>query len=331
MHPMIAVAMERLVVWAARGLARMGFARCARRARWVRGAMAPALLVTALAAAAAGGTCKDFLKALGQRESGMNASAHNPFGYVGLFQMGEAALIDAGYYRRDGTGRNDWTGSWTGKDGVTNLAQFKADPAAQVKAIEAYHQRLWGYISARGLDKFIGQTIGGVEVTRSGLIGGAHLVGTGGLARFLNSNGSDLVKDGFGTTVASYVAQFGGYELTGAGADCAGVMGGTPTGGVGYDEPPPAPPPTAPFYAQGLATDRIGMEAAFYSMAGMDVSSSMFLIKMATCAVLFGIAAWTVFGNWALYARGWTTWHHFLQDNQRVLIVTTLMLVVLML
>lgn len=87
-----------------------------------------ALLVISLVALAAAGTYADFLKAVAQRESSMNPNAHNPYGYVGLFQMGEAALIDAGYYKSDGSGKNDWTGAWTGKNGVTSLDAFKSDP-----------------------------------------------------------------------------------------------------------------------------------------------------------------------------------------------------------
>ena len=45
----------------------------------------------------------DFLNALGIRESGGDYTKQNTIGYVGKYQMGEAALIDTGYYKKDST------------------------------------------------------------------------------------------------------------------------------------------------------------------------------------------------------------------------------------
>lgn len=56
-----------------------------------------------------------FLLALGLRESSGRYDVVNPYGYLGKYQMGEAALIDAGYYLPDGTPQNDWIGPWVGK------------------------------------------------------------------------------------------------------------------------------------------------------------------------------------------------------------------------
>ena len=70
------------------------------------------VVLLGMASAAALAECShiDFLHDLGMRESRLDPSARNPFGYIGLFQMGEAALQDAGYYRGDMTRANDWTG-----------------------------------------------------------------------------------------------------------------------------------------------------------------------------------------------------------------------------
>ena len=45
-------------------------------------------------------TLQDFLNDLGARESGGNYKAFNRYGYAGKYQMGEAALIDCGYYKK---------------------------------------------------------------------------------------------------------------------------------------------------------------------------------------------------------------------------------------
>ncbi|KQF71450.1 hypothetical protein APC22_05960 [Acinetobacter pittii] len=60
----------------------------------------------------------------------------NSLGYIGFFQFGEAALIDLGYYKHwkdnsDKTEENDWTGSWTGHNGVNSLSDFLKSPAKQ--------------------------------------------------------------------------------------------------------------------------------------------------------------------------------------------------------
>ncbi len=154
-----------------------------------------------------------FLEALAAKESGGRYGIVNGSGYLGKYQMGELALIDAGYYERDGTSKNDWKGTWTGKDGVHSKGDFLGSPDAQENAIRGYMGKQWDYIRHYGLDKHIGKTMSdGVVLTESGLLAGAHLGGIGNLRDYVNSNGRTDFKDGNGTPVSSYVKKFGGYE-----------------------------------------------------------------------------------------------------------------------
>jgi Ca2+-binding RTX toxin-like protein len=156
------------------------------------------------------GTYRDFLDALGQRESGGNYRAVNQFNYLGKYQMGEGALIDTGYYTPDGTSRNDWQKShFTGKGGIDSKAEFLASPAAQEAAIRAYMDKQWQYIAS--VQKYDGQILGGVKITISGMLAGAHLVGNGGLKTYLKSGGDDAPVDGNNVSVASYVTKFAGF------------------------------------------------------------------------------------------------------------------------
>ena len=41
-----------------------------------------------------------YFEMLGQRESSGNYRSRNPQGYLGKYQMGESAMIDAGYYNK---------------------------------------------------------------------------------------------------------------------------------------------------------------------------------------------------------------------------------------
>ncbi|MBO3759446.1 calcium-binding protein [Ciceribacter sp. L1K22] len=152
----------------------------------------------------------DFLKALGDRESGGNYSAVNRYGYLGKYQMGELAMIDLGYYRRDGTSTNDWKSSYfTGKDGILSKADFLASPAVQEKAVKAYMVLQWRYMAS--VQQYEGQTVNGTKITLSGMLAGAHLVGAGSVAKYLKSGGDSASYDGNGVSVLNYVKLFAGY------------------------------------------------------------------------------------------------------------------------
>lgn len=158
-------------------------------------------------------TYNEFLEKVATKESGGRYDIANPIGYLGKYQMGEPALTDSGYYQKDGTRKNDWAGSWTGKDGIRSKDDFLGSPAAQDNAIKDYMKVQWGYIRHYGLDKYVGQTMSdGVKITESGLLAGSHLLGIGGLKDYVTSNGKTDGKDGNGTPISSYVKKFGGYE-----------------------------------------------------------------------------------------------------------------------
>lgn len=161
-------------------------------------------------------TLEQFLTDLGARESGGNYRAFNKYGYAGKYQMGEMALVDAGYYRKgiNQPYNNDWSGTFTGKDGVKSIQDFLNNPDAQENAQIIYKKKQWGYLKAVGAHKFIGKVINGYEITPSGLLAGAHLKGAGSVIKYLKSNGRITEKDGFGTSVETYMKRFAGYDVT---------------------------------------------------------------------------------------------------------------------
>lgn len=154
-----------------------------------------------------------FLEAVGARESSGDYKIVNSIGFLGKYQMGEAALIDSDYYKKDGTAKNDWKDEWTGKDGVNSKADFLDSPKAQENAIRTYMDVQWKYITNMGLDKAVGKTLSdGTTLTQSGMLAGAHLVGIGGLRDYIKSDGQTVPKDGNGTKISEYVKEFAGYE-----------------------------------------------------------------------------------------------------------------------
>lgn len=71
--------------------------------------------------------------------------------------MGEAALIDAGYYKKNTNYNNDWSGTFNGKDGVYSIQDFLNNPAAQENAQIAFKKRQWLYLKAVGAHLYTGK------------------------------------------------------------------------------------------------------------------------------------------------------------------------------
>lgn len=162
----------------------------------------------------------------------------NGSGYMGLFQWGEEALYDLGYYLGDygisykdlaGVDKNselskrwqsqfdshNWVGRWSGKRGINSKSDFLNSPAIQYEIIKEWISHLCRQIRNNNLNEYFGKTIQGVEVTESGAIAGMHLVGIGGLGAFLGIpkfQGSKQI-DGNGTHISKYIEMFNHFDL----------------------------------------------------------------------------------------------------------------------
>lgn len=257
------------------------------------------LLMTAATQVIAAGTYEDFLSALATQESSMNPTIVNPYGYVGLFQMGEAALQDAGYYKGDTTPKkNDWAGTFTGKNGINNIADLKTNPDAQVAAVVAFEVAQWKQIQALRLDSAIGQTINGVAITKSGLLAGAHLVGVGGLQKFINSNGTIVPVDGNGTPITKYISKFGGYTISSTPPTYTAVAAATGAGGFGA----PPPIPSTSTVVPGTKASSISPGTAFAMGTGGYSTNQVreMVTGIVATFLLIWVAwtAWSQFGSW---------------------------------
>lgn len=150
---------------------------------------------------------EDFLEALGFRESsGRYDNDKNP-DYHGKYQMGKLALAEAGYY-------NLKTKSFTGKNGIKSKQDFLKSPGAQEDAIRTYQKSQWKQIQSCGGEKYIGQKINGIEITPSGLLAGAHLVGPKNACQYLKNKGKSIPKDGNGTSIEEYLKKFSQYDIS---------------------------------------------------------------------------------------------------------------------
>lgn len=271
-----------------------------------------------------------FLDALARQESGNVLNQENQYHYLGLYQMGETALIEAGYYRPDGTANNDWQGTWTGKDGIYSKNDYLNNSAAQTNAVQAYHEKLWSYIQAEGLDQMIGQTVNGVPVTSSGLLAGAHLIGAHGLANCLSSGTG--CADGNGTQAMSYMATFGGYDVasitgsawTGSGGSSA--SGGSGNGGSGGGKEAGSEGGNAGNPLAGYKPP--SREAAFQQGAGINMSQIRFVILQTLSVILLLWLAWIALAQYANWRNGVITVMQMQNSIVRAAVLVSLMLVI---
>ncbi|MCA1831233.1 MAG: hypothetical protein LC750_00535 [Actinobacteria bacterium] len=159
-----------------------------------------------------------------QSESGGDPTVVNKLGYAGAYQFGAPRLAALGVYT-PGSGENlagwsktpkDAPGKWTGTFSipgfpeVKTLNDFLANPDAQKAAYGLHQQRTDKEIDDLGLGQYIGQTIGGVPITRDGIRAMIHLGGAEGARVTLASGGGINPADANGTTRLDYARLGGG-------------------------------------------------------------------------------------------------------------------------
>ncbi|CAM4066530.1 MULTISPECIES: peptidoglycan-binding protein LysM [Flavobacterium] len=139
-----------------------------------------------------GRTFAGFKQAIAFKESRGILNMVNSYGYMGKYQFGKTALRCVGVYDFQEFLRNaDW--------------QEKAFKA--LLSINKWELR-------KEIKKYNGKVINGVKITESGILAAAHLGGAGSVKKYLRSNGRNGFKDGFGTSLKSYLKKFGGYDVS---------------------------------------------------------------------------------------------------------------------
>jgi hypothetical protein len=133
-----------------------------------------------------------FKQAVGLKESQGLYKLVSRYGYLGKYQFGKSALRVLGIY---------------------NTTEFLNNPALQERAFKALLSKN-KYELRKEIEKFEGKSIRGIMITESGLLAAAHLAGADAVKRFLYSNGNRGFRDGFGTSLKSYIKKFGGYDTS---------------------------------------------------------------------------------------------------------------------
>ena len=134
-----------------------------------------------------------YKEAIGFKESQGKYHIVNSLGYMGKYQFGASTLRALGIY---------------------DTARFMSSPALQEKAFVALlSKNKW--ILRKEIEKYDGKVVGGVLVTESGILAAAHLGGAGSVKKFFKSNGTRSLRDDFGTSLRSFMKNYGGYDTSG--------------------------------------------------------------------------------------------------------------------
>lgn len=134
---------------------------------------------------------KNFLHAIGRRESSNRYDIVNRYGYMGKYQFGRRTLNSIGFKNIDNK---------------TFLNSPEIQERAMISLLKSNKK-----ILRRQIRRYVGTVVNGVYITESGLLAGAHLAGAGNVKKWLR-NGKRF-KDGLGTSMVSYIELFGGYKL----------------------------------------------------------------------------------------------------------------------
>lgn len=138
-----------------------------------------------------------YKEAIAFKESQGKYKKINSLGYMGKYQFGKETLKTVG---------------------IHDSSQFLNSPRMQEKAFVALVAKNKSELK-NIIEKYEGQIVSGIQVTESGILAAAHLGGVGSVKKFFRNNGNRYFKDAYGTSIRSYMRDFGGYETSGITAD----------------------------------------------------------------------------------------------------------------
>lgn len=170
----------------------------------------------------------DFYTIIANRESANNWQEYNDYqdyNYIGKYQIGTLALLDTYHSYKPkylkvskGDTVKQKIRSMV-KDFITvckDSTLTSVEKAEKLNKIFPEHEQdivMHNVVKnnekyLRNFKKYVGQEINGVKITWSGMIAAAHLKGARSVKEYLESEGKNIPKDGFGTTIQEYMKLF---------------------------------------------------------------------------------------------------------------------------
>jgi len=149
-----------------------------------------------------------FAEAIRQAESSNRYDIKNRFGYLGAYQFGKARLLDLGISIND-FGKYLHPVAYK-KAKKMSEEEFLKNKELQDEVFREHCKQLARVIKKR-FSYLLNKKHRNIKLTLSGMIAGAHLVGLGGLIKWINGK---EVKDGNGVSVEVYLKKFQDYDLS---------------------------------------------------------------------------------------------------------------------
>ncbi len=134
-----------------------------------------------------------YKEAIAFKESQGKYKKINSLGYMGKYQFGTETLKTVG---------------------IHDSSRFLNSPKMQEKAFVALLAKNKSELK-NVIEKYEGKVVAGILVTESGILAAAHLGGVGSVKKFFRNNGNRYYKDAYGTSIRTYMRDFGGYETSG--------------------------------------------------------------------------------------------------------------------
>ena len=138
-----------------------------------------------------------YKEAIAFKESQGKYKKVNSLGYLGKYQFGKETLKTVG---------------------IHDSGRFLNSPRMQEKAFVALLSKNKSELK-KIIEKYEGKIVAGIHITESGILAAAHLGGVGSVKKFFRNKGSRYYRDAYGTSIRSYMRDFGGYETSGIVAD----------------------------------------------------------------------------------------------------------------
>jgi len=138
-----------------------------------------------------------YKEAIAFKESQGKYKKINSLGYMGKYQFGRQTLKSIG---------------------IDDCEQFLNSPTMQEKAFVALLAKNKSELEDV-IDKYEGQVFSGILITESGILAAAHLGGVSSVKKFFRHKGKRYFRDAYGTSIRSYMRDFGGYDTSGIEAD----------------------------------------------------------------------------------------------------------------
>lgn len=136
------------------------------------------------------GGLKKFMNALSKRESRNRLGIISKNGHLGKYQFSSKTL------------------EWIGFE--VEIDEFLKSPKMQDDAMIKY-LKVNKRILRKVIKKWNNSIIDGIEITESGILAAAHLVGPGGVLDFFNKG--IIVTDSSGVKITDYLFKYSGYDL----------------------------------------------------------------------------------------------------------------------